>query len=98
MINEKKTLRICSNGHQYYKSSDCPVCPVCEQENRPKEGFLATISAPAKRALEQKGIVTLQQLATFSENEILKLHGMGPSTLPKLRVAMQEAGLSFKKD
>lgn len=98
MINEKKMLRVCSNGHQYYKSSGCPVCPICEQINRPKEGFLSTVSAPAKRALEHEGILTLQKLATYSEKEILKLHGVGPSTLPKLREAMQEAGLSFKKD
>lgn len=97
MLNGKKTPRICSNGHQYYKSSDCPVCPVCEQINRPEEVFLSAISAPAKRALEQKGILTLQKLAAYSEKEILKLHGVGPSTLPKLREAMQEAGLSFKK-
>ena len=97
MVNAKKTLRVCSNGHQYYKkSSDCPVCPVCEQVNHPKEGFLSIISAPAKRALEHQGILSLQKLATYSEKEILKLHGMGPSTIPKLRKALQDAGLSFK--
>lgn len=98
MVNVKKTLRVCSNGHQYYKSSDCPVCPVCEQVNQPKEGFLSIISAPAKRALENEGIRSLQKLATYSEKEILKLHGMGPSTIPKLRKALQGAGLSFKVD
>jgi len=98
MANGKKTLRVCRNGHQYYKSSDCPVCPICEQVNQPKEGFLSIISAPAKRALEQEGIQSLQKLATYGEKEILKLHGMGPSTIPKLRKALQEAGLSFKAD
>jgi len=24
--------RICSNGHKFYKSSDCPTFPVCEKE------------------------------------------------------------------
>lgn len=28
MKKPKGTLRTCPNGHQYYKSSDCPVCPV----------------------------------------------------------------------
>lgn len=98
MVNAKKTLRVCSNGHHYYKSSDCPVCPVCEQVNQPKEGFLSIISAPAKRALEREGIRSLQKLATYSEKEILKLHGMGPSTIPKLRKSLQVAGLSFKVD
>lgn len=98
MVNAKRTLRVCSNGHQYYKSSDCPVCPVCEQVNQAKEGFLSIISAPAKRALEHEGILSLQKLTSFSEKEILKLHGMGPSTIPKLRKALQGEGLSFKVD
>jgi predicted RecB family nuclease len=62
-----KTLRKCSNGHSYYKSSDCPVCPICEQQKKPKDGFLSLLGAPARRALENKGIATLQQLSQFSE-------------------------------
>lgn len=27
---KKKSLRVCKNGHQYYKSSNCPICPLCE--------------------------------------------------------------------
>ena len=92
-----KTLRTCKNGHPYYKSSDCPVCPVCERENKPQEGFLSLLSAPAKRALQNKGITTLRRLASHSEKEILNLHGMGPSSIPKLKTILKQAGLSFKK-
>ena len=91
-----KTLRTCDKGHQYYKSSDCPSCPICEQERKPDSGFLARLSAPARRALETNGITTLQQLSQFSEKEILKYHGMGPASLPKLKAALEEEGLSFK--
>ena len=94
----EKTLRICRNGHKYYKSSDCPVCPVCERERKPQDGFLGVLSAPARRALENAGIQTLKQLSKFSEAEILKLHGMGPSSMPKLRNALKNEGLSFKKE
>ncbi len=73
----KKNLKTCSKGHKFYKSSDCPTCPICEQERKPQDGFLALISAPARRALENKGITTLDQLSKFSEREILELHGMG---------------------
>ncbi|MFT3702703.1 MAG: RNA polymerase alpha subunit C-terminal domain-containing protein [Agriterribacter sp.] len=97
MTAAKGTLRICKNGHRYYKSSDCPVCPVCVNANKPFEGFMSVLSAPARRALENKGIHTLQQLSKYSETAILELHGMGPSTIPKLRAALQSAGLSFKK-
>jgi DNA-directed RNA polymerase alpha subunit len=90
-----KTLRTCPNGHQYFKNSDCPVCPECEQQNKPG-GFLAALSAPARRALETAGVNTLQQLATYSEKEILKLHGMGKASLPILRTVLKGAGLGFK--
>ena len=91
-----KTLRTCDKGHPYYKSSDCPSCPICEQERKPDSGFLARLSAPARRALETNGITSLQQLSQFSEKDILKYHGMGPASLPKLKAALEEEGLSFK--
>jgi predicted RecB family nuclease len=93
----KSTFRVCKNGHQYYKSSDCPTCPVCEQERKPAAGFAALLAAPARRALENAGIKTLQQLAQKTEAEILKLHGMGPSSIPKLRQALKAEGLTFSK-
>lgn len=97
MANTKGTLRTCEQGHSYYKSSDCPTCPVCEKERKPKEGFLSLLSAPARRALENQGITSLQLLSQYSEKEILKLHGIGPSAMPKLRQALEEEGLSFKE-
>ncbi|MCA0755970.1 RNA polymerase alpha subunit C-terminal domain-containing protein [Paenibacillus sp. N4] len=95
-MTSQKTLRTCSKGHPYYKSSDCPTCPACEQDSKPDSGFLSLLSAPARRALEHNGITSLQQLSQFSEKEIMKFHGMGPASLPKLRGALQEQGLSFK--
>ena len=94
----KSNLRICENGHKYYKSSDCPVCPICEKNKKPSEGFLSKIGAPARRALERERIDTLIKLSKISEKDLLQLHGVGPSTLPKLRIALKEKGLSFKKN
>ncbi|MBS4172883.1 RNA polymerase alpha subunit C-terminal domain-containing protein [Bacillus sp. FJAT-49736] len=93
----EKYERICRNGHKYYKTSDCPVCPICEQERKPENGFLSLLSAPARRALENNGITSLEELATYSEKDLLQLHGFGPSSLPKLREALMENGLSFRK-
>lgn len=59
------------------------------------DNFLSLLSAPARRALENKGITTLKKLSKFSEAEILKLHGVGPSALPKLLRALEASGLSF---
>ncbi len=96
MSTSEKSLRTCNEGHQFYKSSDCPVCPVCEEMRKPATGFLSLISAPARRALEGKDIRSLQQLCQYSEKEILQLHGIGPSAMPKLREALKKEGLSFK--
>lgn len=90
-----KNKRICPNGHTYYKSSDCPTCPVCEQQRAPQTGFMAGLGAPARRALENAGIHTLGELSRWTESDLLKLHGMGPASLPKLRKTLEEEGLSF---
>lgn len=55
------------------------------------------LSAPAGRALQSAGIKTLKDLSAFSEKEILKLHGVGPSSIPTLKKALQSAGLHFKE-
>ncbi|OMF24108.1 hypothetical protein BK133_23080 [Paenibacillus sp. FSL H8-0548] len=96
MAASNKALKTCDKGHQFYKSSDCLSCPTCEQERKPGNGFLSLLAAPARQALEHKGIASLQQLSTYSEKEILQFHGMGPKSLPVLRVALMEHGLSFK--
>lgn len=57
----------------------------------------ASLSAPARRALEHKGINTVKLLSKYSEAEILQLHGIGPSSIPKLRAVLQQAGLHFRK-
>lgn len=95
-MTAQKTLRTCDKGHQYYKSSDCPTCPVCEAERGKSAGIFTGLSAPARRALENSGISTPLQLAAFTEKEVLKLHGMGPGSLPKLRELLKQQGLSFK--
>jgi DNA-directed RNA polymerase alpha subunit len=94
----KGTLCTCKKGHQYQKSSDCPTCPICEKERAPKKGFMSELSAPARRALENVGIKTVTQLAKKTEQEILNLHGMGQRSIPKLRKALQNKGLSFRKN
>ncbi len=88
--------RTCPNGHIYNKSSDCPVCPVCEKQKPAGAPFLQELGAPAKRALQNAGIRTLRDLAKWKEAEVLKLHGIGPSSIPRLRKALETAGLDFK--
>ncbi len=93
---EKKNLRTCSKGHKYYKTSTCPACPICEKSHKPKDEFLSYLGAPARRGLKNIGIETLQQLSQYSEKEILALHGLGKSSIPKLLATLKKEGLSFK--
>ena len=67
-------------------------------QNIPQKGnFLSALAAPARRALAQKNITTPAQLATFTEKELLQLHGVAPSSIPTLRSILQANGLSFKQ-
>lgn len=53
------------------------------------------LSAPARRALSGAGIRTRAFLARHTEKEVLALHGIGPSSIPTLRAALADAGLTF---
>jgi DNA-directed RNA polymerase alpha subunit len=97
MRKNNGTLRLCSNGHRYYKSSDYPTCPSCEKEKKPKTGFLAKLSGPARQALEAAHITALRKLSQHTEREVLSLHGMGPKSLPTLKKALREKGLSYRR-
>jgi DNA-directed RNA polymerase alpha subunit len=48
------------------------------------------------RSLEKNGIKTLKQLSQYCEQEILKFHGMGSASLPKLKEALRSENLSLK--
>lgn len=55
------------------------------------------LSAPAHSALEAAGIRTLEELSEFTEGEVLRLHGVGPASIPRLHAALKEAGLDFRR-
>lgn len=92
------THRICSQGHRYHKTSDCPVCPRCEELRKPSDRFFASLAAPARRALENAGLTTLKKLAKKTEKEVLSLHGLGKTALPILKSKLEEEGLGFKQE
>lgn len=98
LSKHKGTKRTCKNGHVYYKSSSCPVCPVCEKEAKPQDDFLSLLAAPARRAIQHAGITDLEKLSTWTEKDLLKLHGLGKTTIPVLQNALKKKGLSFKSN
>ncbi len=56
----------------------------------------AQLSKPAQRALINHGIFTEADLAGTTRIEIMKMHGIGPSAIPILDLALAEAWLKFK--
>lgn len=95
MRNPKKT---CSNGHTFYKTTDCPTCPKCEALRIKSKGAdLPKIGAPATRALGRIGVECLSQLVDHSENDLLALHGFGQKALGILKSELKSRGLSLRK-
>jgi DNA-directed RNA polymerase alpha subunit len=63
----------------------------------PKSDFLSKLSSPARNALVHEGIDTLKELSKYTKKEILKIHGIGPASIPIKRTSLEEEGLSFKE-
>jgi len=92
------TMKTCPRGHRFNKSSDCPVCPICESEREPAASFMEGLAAPARRALEREQIFSLKDLSAYTRKDLLALHGFGKSSIPVLESALNAAGLDFKQD
>jgi hypothetical protein len=65
------------------------------KRNDQQSSDLPKLAHPAQRALAKAGIQRLEQLTRFSEDEIKRLHGIGPNALKQLRQALSAKGLSF---
>ena len=59
-------------------------------------GDLPNIGGPATQALAQIGVRNVEQLAAYSEREILALHGVGPKAIRILRPVMEDMGARFR--
>lgn len=92
-MNSKRT---CPEGHVYYKSSDCPVCPICGKENKNDAAFYALLAAPARRALQRLNIVSYEDLIQYSYVELSKEHGMGPKAMQILQKHLSDLDMNFK--
>jgi hypothetical protein len=87
--------------------SDESSCPITRDPRRRfendaetdaiKANFPAGIARPALRALVSAGFTSLAQLTTIPEDELSKLHGMGPKAIETLRAGLIAAGLNFQE-
>ena len=64
------------------------------KENKETHPF-GKLGNPAQRALANASIKTLEELSKLTQSEFLKLHGVGKASLPTIKAAMAEKGLSF---
>jgi DNA-directed RNA polymerase alpha subunit len=52
------------------------------------------IGAPARRALENQNITSIEQLSLYTEKQLLQLHGFGPKAISILK----EKGVQFRQE
>lgn len=86
----------CNAGHTFFKSSNCPVCPLCAKKAKVNDVFFSALTAPAQRALKNAGIHTPEDASKYSKKALLELHGFGPSSIPILEKVLFDKGLKFK--
>ena len=58
-------------------------------------GLPTRLPSPARRAFKAAGYTRLEQLTAVSEDELEKLHGVGPKAVRIVREALEDRGLSF---
>lgn len=71
--------------------------PVRRRPAPPGGTPLPRTGAPASRALTAAGLTTLESLTEVTERSVGELHGVGPFALDRLREALADAGLSFRR-
>ena len=65
--------------------------------DQPESDLPKSIGQPATRALHLAGYYRLEQLASVSAAELLKLHGVGPKAIRLLTSALAERGTGFRE-
>ncbi len=66
---------------------------LAAQTTAMREAFPRGLGAPALRALAAAGLTSLERVATVTESELLRMHGMGPKAVRILRDALRLHGL-----
>lgn len=86
-------------GLQFPLDGNLPILLISDiVKFRVKENndFRTGLSAPTKQALQNLHITSLRELCQFTEADLLKLHGVGKTSIPKLKAALKAQNLSFK--
>ena len=73
----------------------CEPEKVAEFDYSKLSDCFRTLSKPAQRALVNQGIHTPHDLAQWTSADLARLHGIGPSSFPKLEAILAAEGLGF---
>ncbi len=66
--------------------------------DEPESDLPSGLGKPARGALAEAGYVRLEQFTKLREADVLRLHGMGPKALERIRRALAARGQSFADD
>lgn len=84
------------------RQSNCPITADPQKRNEAdcstgaiKGNLPAGLAQPALRALASAGIKQLADFTKLKESDLVKMHGIGPNAMTKIKKVMDEAGLSF---
>ena len=69
--------------------------PVTKPGAEPADEWPLRAESPARQALRAVGVTRLAELTKYSEQELLKLHGVGPKAIRLFREALAARGLTF---
>lgn len=72
------------------------IMPSNESENF--EILFSRLARPAQRALTNAGIRTVEELASYSENEVAGFHGIGKNALATIKEVLHISGLNFNEE
>ena len=85
-------LRIIFFGREHCPAlrHDASACPICSwaAAPAPAPAGLPSIGAPATRALAAAGLTRLDQLRALSDEDLLRMHGVGPRAVALIRAAL----------
>lgn len=83
------------------RTNICPLTSSKRKRNaadklaaKVKEGFPPGVAQPALRALAAAGYTRLDQLARIREEDLAKLHGIGPKAIRLIREALKTRGVA----
>jgi len=76
----------------------CEKPKIAAFDYSPLADCFLMLAKPVQRALVNNGILTTADLAKWRLADLAKLHGIGPSSFPRLEAILAAEGLTFHQN